>query len=127
MTTISLTPDEYRLVLVHKVERALNECGITNIDRQTVDQIAALLAPPKIGEVPIQKPTLRRQGVETNPVRGDKRARAYLPTHKARQVDSPASTDDKVINAILENAKIQRPCMLPDLQHAQIIVPPDML
>lgn len=150
MTSFTLTPDDYRHLLMTRIQQSLADNGVV-LDDATLRELESRLPLPDDGTIQVgpvsrgfvpQQPVQRRASNLTSvrptgrkPASGravdhhlsthkagqvegpaDKRARAYTPTPKARVVNSPAKTDDRIINAIIANAKAARPCLLSDLR-----------
>lgn len=121
-SALTLTPEEYRSLMMARIDRSLKESGVVLPD-ETRERIAALLPLPDAADVRVGDEVLKssktvgdaRALLETVKKRAlassGNRAKIYRPTNRAREVDDPKSTTERVLNLIVHSGV----CNLGDL------------
>jgi hypothetical protein len=131
--TLTLTPDEYKSLAIARIEQMLAAMGLPLTETMraelsaVVDHLAGTAVVDHLAGTAHPTAAVRATSARRTPPRpsappetetpalsggsAGKRARVYEPTGKAKPVDRPSSTADKVLNLILS----RHLCTLPDL------------
>lgn len=121
--SLTLTPDEYKNLLMSRIEKSLAESGVS-LPPTVRQQIYDCLPVPETlqveaGDIPIArmphktKTTIReaRAALAANKTTASGHGRRYRPTDRAKPIEKPRSIREKVLNLIIQ----KRVCILPDL------------
>lgn len=115
-----LTQEEWVDVMLARVEIPLRSAGVS-LSAATRERLRAVLSTlDKEEGVPVRQRKTRAEvageegGGTAAHDENDNRARVYHPTDKAKLIDNPTSTRDRVLNLIIQS----KHCMMSDLLKA---------
>jgi hypothetical protein len=109
-TPLTVSPEEYRTLLIGRIERALRETGIPDDLLVQIVEASSRLLPVGDTSVLVVSAGRSRNAVaheRVQPVRAtgdktDQRQKPHWASPKAQPVDNPSSVSDLVLNALLK-------------------------